>query len=77
MTREGMREFISNLCDSVNETAAAISTDLQRDGEGCIVDNSDLAIAIRELDHVSSVLSRLSFKLVIEGIEAAAPQQML
>jgi hypothetical protein len=66
MTRDNIRELISKLCDGIDETAAAIGTDLQRDEEGFIVDDSDLGIAVRELYGVSAVLSRLSLKIATE-----------
>jgi hypothetical protein len=72
MTRDEIREAIDFACEASAETCAALGTDLKRDGEGFIVDGSDLGIAIRELEHVVAFLSRLSFKLVTHGIEAAA-----
>ena len=40
---------------------------------GFIVDDSDLGIAVRELEKVSSCLSRMSLQLAIKGIEEAPP----
>jgi hypothetical protein len=71
MTRDEIREAINFASEASAETCAALGTDLKRDGDGFIVDDSDLGIAIRELEHLVSVLSRLSFKLVTHGIEAA------
>ena len=77
MTRDELREFICDLCEKITEVIAALGTDLKRDDEGWIVDTSDLGIAIRELDYVDSVLSRMSFKLLVAGIEEAPPTPFL
>jgi hypothetical protein len=47
----------------IDEVVAAIGTDLHRDNEGYIIDDSDLGIAVRELDHVSTTLSRIIFHM--------------
>ncbi|WP_091878152.1 hypothetical protein [Bradyrhizobium sp. Rc2d] len=65
--------MLINIGDGISEITAALGTDLRRDEEGSIVDDSDLGIAVRELERIDTVLSRLSFKLHREGIEAAPP----
>jgi len=76
MTRDEIRELIDRFTTGVDETSAAIGTDLKRDNEGFIIDDSDLGIAVRELDHVVSLLSRLSLRLYIMGVEAAPPGEI-
>jgi hypothetical protein len=63
MTHNEIRERLNTLAESSNEVIAAIGVDLQRDAEGFIIDTTDLGIAIRELEHVVAVLSRLSFRI--------------
>jgi hypothetical protein len=60
MTRDEIRELIDRFTVGVDEVVAAIGTDLKRKDEGLI---SDLGIAAHELEHVTLMLSRLSFKL--------------
>jgi hypothetical protein len=74
MTRDQIRQLISSICDGAMGVAGALGTDLKRDGEGFIVDDSDLGIAIRELERIDTILTRLSLKLFREGIEAAPPE---
>jgi hypothetical protein len=74
MTRDQIRELISSICDGATGVAGALATDLKRDGEGFIVDDSDLGIAVRELERIDTVLSRLSLTLFRDGIEAAPPE---
>jgi hypothetical protein len=63
ITPRELREAVNQMFDGVQETIATLGTDLQRDKEGFIIDNSDLGIAVRELEHVTSFLSRLSLRL--------------
>jgi hypothetical protein len=63
MTRDEIREVINSLNAAVDEVAAAVGSDLSRDDEGFIIDGSDLGIAVRELERVSTVLTRLFFRL--------------
>jgi hypothetical protein len=76
ITRNELRGWINHYCDAIEEVIAVLGTDLQRDDNGFIVATSDLGIAVRELDHVTGALSRVSFQLVIRGIEAAPPQDI-
>ena len=76
MTRDDIGEWIDRFTTAIDETSAAIGTDLKRDDEGLIIDDSDLGIAVRELDHVVSLLSRLSLRLYMMGIEAAPPGEI-
>jgi hypothetical protein len=61
------------MCDGFGETIAALSTELKRDNEGFIIDDSELGIAARELEHLTSLLARLSFNMYVRGVEAAPP----
>jgi hypothetical protein len=54
----------------------ALGTDLKRDDEDFIVDDSDLGIAIREMERIIWQLSKLSFTLWTKGIEAAPPEPL-
>jgi len=63
MTTDEIRDCINSVADACDLVAGAIGSDLQRDGEGFIVDTSDLGIAVRELERVSTILSRLSYGL--------------
>jgi hypothetical protein len=63
MTHEEIRACVNSIAEGCESVAAAIGTDLARDAEGFIIDTSDLGIAVRELEGVSSVLSRLSYRL--------------
>ena len=74
MTREQIRALISSLCDGANELVSAIGTELKRNDDGSIVDDSDLGIAVREVEHIAAALSRLSLKLSREGMVAAPPE---
>jgi hypothetical protein len=63
MTVPEIRDVINSVANSAQEVAAATGTDLRRDSEGFITDTSDLGIAVRELERVAMVLSRLSYRL--------------
>jgi hypothetical protein len=73
-TVDEIRQWISRTADEIEQVAAALGTDLQRDGEGFITDASDLGIAVRELEHATSAMTRLSFALHRRGVEAAPPR---
>jgi hypothetical protein len=66
MTHEEIHQRLSTLCDEVMQVAAVAGAELPRDEEGFIRkdDDSDLAIAVHGLDHVSSVLARVCFKMM-------------
>jgi hypothetical protein len=70
-----IRDWVDRTTTAIEEVAAALGTDLQRDGEGFITDTSDLGIAVRELDNIVLRMSRLSLALYRRGIEAAPPSK--
>jgi hypothetical protein len=72
-TVDELRQWIDRAASEVEQVTAALGTDLQRDDEGLITDTSDLAITIRELEHITSALSRLSLALYRRGVDAAPP----
>jgi hypothetical protein len=63
MTKQEMRDVINNVADKLEETVAALGTDLKRNEEGFISEDSDLAVALRMMEQASAQLSRLSFQI--------------
>jgi hypothetical protein len=63
ISRDEVRAVINSVVEGCESVAGAIGTDLLRDDEDFIIDGSDLGIAVRELERVSTVLTRLSFRL--------------
>jgi hypothetical protein len=63
MTKQEIRDVINNVCTKMEEVVAALGTDLGRDQEGFIAEDSDLAIALRMMEQASAQLSRLSFQI--------------
>ena len=63
ISRDEVRAVINAVVEGCENVSGAIGTDLLRDDEDFIVDGGDLGIAVRELERVASVLTRLSFRL--------------
>jgi len=63
MTNQEIRAVLNNVCTKMEEVVAALGTDLKRDEEGFIAEDSDLAIALRMMEQASAQLSRLSFQI--------------
>jgi hypothetical protein len=63
MTKQEIRDVVNDVAEKIEEAMAALGTDLERDAEGFIADDSDLAIALRMMNHASSQLTRLSLRL--------------
>jgi hypothetical protein len=63
MTKQEIRDVIDDVATKIEETVAALGTDLIRNEEGFISDDSDLGIALRMMEQASSQLSRLSYHL--------------
>jgi hypothetical protein len=66
MTKQEIRDVINNVADKIVETVAALGTDLERNAEGFISEDSDLAIALRMMEQASTQLSRLSFQIGLD-----------
>jgi len=58
-----IRAVLNIVCTKMEEVVAALGTDLKRDEEGFIAEDSDLAIALRMMEQASAQLSRLSFQI--------------
>jgi hypothetical protein len=63
MTNQEIRAVLNIVCTKMEEVVAALGTDLKRDEEGFIAEDSDLAIALRMMEQASAQLSRLSFQI--------------
>jgi hypothetical protein len=63
MTFHEIRDAINNVAEKIEEAMAALGTDLERDAEGFIADDSDLGVALRMMNNASSQLTRLSLRL--------------
>jgi hypothetical protein len=66
MTKQEIRDVINNVADKIVETVAALGTDLERNEEGFISEDSDLAVALRMMEQASTQLSRLSLRIGLD-----------
>jgi hypothetical protein len=69
MAKQEIRDVINYVSEKINETVAALGTDLKRDEEGFIVDDSDLGAALRMMEGASVQLSRLSFQIGLDDAD--------
>ncbi len=69
MTLEEVHRRLVTVADELGEHHLVLSEDFPKDAEGFpVLDNSDLADALRSIANTETILTRLAHKLAREGI---------
>ncbi len=72
MTPEQVHRRLVTLADELGEQHLVLSEDFPKDAEGFpVLDNSDLADALRSIAYAETILTRLAHKLARKGTGSA------